>query len=504
MSTRSESPLQWRPRQRIRPKRYQSTPNMRQQIYQLPGHAIGGPDAKTLGPRDVDSGLAYSSTRSLKLLFPRPHNNPSPQSPSQTIGASACDKAAEQKPAPPKIAPARLFTAAAAAAHLASASVPPAVLIALFPANHSCIAIRHEYLLQMSKKSKRMGRAGAPAGGFDIMDSLVSSIDEIESKQMRGSVPLSNGHRRQLSDEFESVIMVSPAPVIQTSKSSTRTSGTNKLSKRSSPRNSVRENGTRLSLRSSSSQEHWLPPIEQEEDFFSIPTGRRSYSSTPFNEPAPHPSIPTRSTSIAHEIPTASIPQRANSLLHPPVSSSVTRPAPPRRSETSDIPSYIHRYLRERNDSKENLSLDIPKSPRRSPHPPRSFPSRSRNSTTAIPANDNLQRLKLLTKRQSSQGFERDLSATRHFYSLPSPTGPRRSASLKPSRSSVASDTTSMSGVNSNYVQEVLSNPKLTQRIRLTSGRILSFSEVVPNSFVSDDRSVTRMAGLSFVLLGWD
>lgn len=477
MSTRSESPSQWRPRQRIRPKRYQSTPDMRQGIYQQPMTAIGGPDAKTLGPRDVDSGLAYSSTRSLKLLFPRPHNNPSPQAPSQTIGASVSDKAAEQTPAPPKIAPDRLFTPAAAAAHIASASVPPAVLIALFPSKHSCIAIRHEYLLRMSKKSKRMGRAGPPGGGFDIMDSLVSSIDEIESKQMRGSVPLSNGHRRQISDEFESVIMVSPAPVIQTSKSSTRNGG-NRLSKRSSPRNSVRENGTRLSLRSSSSQEHWLPPIEQEDDFFSIPTGRRSYSSSPFNEPAPHPSIPTRSTSIVHDIPTASIPQRANSLLHPPVSSSITRSPPPRRSETSDIPSYIHRYLRERNDSKENLSLDIPKSPRRSPHPPRSFPSRSRNSTTAIPANDNLQRLKLLTKRQSSQGFERDLSATRHFYSVPSPTGPRRSASLKPSRSSVASDRTSMSGVNSNYVQEVLSNPKLTQRIRLTSGRILSFSEV--------------------------
>jgi hypothetical protein len=35
-----------------------------------------------------------------------------------------------------------------------------------------------------------------------------------------------------------------------------------------------------------------------------------------------------------------------------------------------------------------------------------------------------------------------------------------------------------LNGVGSNYVDEVLSNPKLTQRIRLTSGRILSFSEV--------------------------
>ena len=482
MSSRSESPSEWRPRQRIRPKRYESSPDMRQQTYQQSGTAIGGPDAKTHGPRGVDSGLACSSTRSLKLLFARPHINPSPPAARQTIGASVSDKAAEQTPGPPELAPARLFTPAAAAAHLASASVPPALLVALFPSNH-CIAIRHEYLLQMSKKSKRMGRAGPPGGGFDIMDSLVSSIDEIESKQMRGAGPLSNGHRRQVSDEFQSVIMVSPAPVIQTSKSSTRNSGSNKLSKRSSPRNSIREN-TRLSLRSSSSQEHWLPPIEQEEDFFSVPTGRRSYSSSPSNNtPAPHPSIPTRSTSIhVHDIPTASIPQRANSLLHPPVSASMTRQGPPRRSETSDIPSYIHRYLRERNDSKENLSLDIPKSPRRSPHPPRTFPSRSRNSTTAIPANDNLQRHKLVTKRQSSQGFERDLSATRHFYSLPSPTGPRRSASLKPSRSSVGSDRTSMSGVNSNYVQEVLSNPKLTQRIRLTSGRILSFSEVCPLS----------------------
>ena len=475
MSTRSESPPPWCPRQRIRPRHYESTPNMRQKIYQQCSNAIGGSDAKTLGPRTVDSGLAaYSTTRSLKLLLARPHNNnPSPPAARQTIGHSASNKAAEHRPGPPDSAPARLLTPAAAAAHLASASVPPALLIALSPSNH-CIALRHEYLLQMSKKSKRMGRAGPPAGGFDIMDSLVSSIDEIESKQMRSPGPLSNGHRRQVSDEFQSVIMVSPAPVIQTSKSSTRNSGSTKLSKRSSPRNS-----TRLSLRSSSSQEHWLPPIEQEEDFFSIPMGRRSYSSSPSNNPAPAPSIPTRSTSITHDIPTASIPQRANSLLHPPLSTSISRPTQPRRSETSDIPSYIHRYLRERNDSSENLSVDIPKSPRRSPHPPRTFPSRSRNSTTAIPANDTLQqRLRHVTKRQSSQGFERDLSATRHFYSLPSPTGPRRSASLKPSRSSVGSDRTSMSGVHSNYVQEVLSNPKLTQRIRLTSGRILSFSEV--------------------------
>ena len=43
----------------------------------------------------------------------------------------------------------------------------------------------------------------------------------------------------------------------------------------------------------------------------------------------------------------------------------------------------------------------------------------------------------------------------------------------------MASDGSNSFGrVNSNYVEEVLSNPKLTQRIRLTTGRILSFSEV--------------------------
>src|SRR5579859_5145557 len=119
MSTRSESPSPWRPRQRIRPRQYQSSPDMRQQIYQQPGNAIGGSDAKTHGPRAVDSGLAYSSTRSLKLLFARPHNNPSPPAAaSQTIGAFVRDKAAEQTPGPPNCATARLFTPAAAAAHI--------------------------------------------------------------------------------------------------------------------------------------------------------------------------------------------------------------------------------------------------------------------------------------------------------------------------------------------------------------------------------------------------
>jgi hypothetical protein len=208
-----------------------------------------------------------------------------------------------------------------------------------------------------------------------------------------------------------------------------------------------------------------------------------------------------------HDLPSAQIPQRANSLIHTTHSSPIVPRPSARRAETaSDIPSYIHRYLRERTESQENLSVDLPKSPRRSTHSSRNLP-RSRNSTTAIPGNDHIQRLKLVTKRQSSQGFERDMSATRHFYSLPttSQNNVRRSASLKPSRSSMASDGSNSFGrVNSNYVEEVLSNPKLTQRIRLTTGRILSFSEVCLVISKTNNRLVTKTVGLYFVSLEWD
>jgi hypothetical protein len=512
MSTAPEQAPQWQRRERIRPRRYQSTPALHERYT---GHqiTIRGGNAKTLGPLKEEIGLAADSTRSLKLLFAaHPHHSNCHNSPPPTPAAAGnvhnCVKptlgrpsvAAPASPAAPVLSAEGSRSVIAFAATGASV-LQPAFLASLFSHTHG-IAIRHEYLLEMSRKSKRMGRVG-PGVGIDIMDSLVSSIGEIESKS-----PLSNGHHRQRSDEYESVIMVSPAPVIQTSKSSTRgPAAPNKLSKRSSPRNSARDSMGRISLRSSTSQEHWLPPIEQEEDIFSIPTGRRSYSSSPSNQPIQHLSIPARSTSIMHDLPSAQIPQRANSLIHTTHSSPMaTRPSARRAETASDIPSYIHRYLRERKESQENLSGDIPKSPRRPTNSSRNLP-RSRNSTTAIPGNDHIQRLKLVTKRQSSQGFERDMSATRHFYSLPttSQNNLRRSASLKPSRSSTASDGSNSFGrVNSNYVEEVLSNPKLTQRIRLTTGRILSFSEVCLLISRTNNRWATRTAGLYFVLLEWD
>jgi hypothetical protein len=479
MSSPLEPSSKWQPRPRIRPKRCQSTPILQEQYTRDDQRTIGGHNAGAHGPSLVkDSGLG-SSTRSLNRLssLPQQKSLPAPALAVNRIGVSNHNQNGSHNFDFPSAA----FSASSAdsAAPVASASVQTALFAPLSRWVQG-IAIRHEYVLEMSKKSKRQSRAGVGGGG-DIMDSLVSSIDEIESKQMR-ALFLANGHRRQRSETIGSVISVSPAPVIQTSKSSTRTpSGNNKLTRRSSTRQSSRDSNGRLNLRSSSSQEHWLPPIEQEEDVFSVPMGHRSYSpSAPNNSNSGrHPSIPTRSTSINHDVHPPHVSNRSNSLLH----ASAPLPVPtrsPRRSEHySDIPSYIAKYIRERTDSKENLSLDVPMSPRQA-HGHRSLPARSRNSTTVIPGNDQFPRLKLVTKRQSSQGFERDMSATRHYYSLPPPPSvPRRSASLRPSRSSVTSDgSNSFSKLNGSYVEEVLSNPKLTQRIRLTSGRILSFSEV--------------------------
>ena len=533
-STHSAPPSgQWQRRQRIRPKHYHSTPSLSEKSIQH-DVAIGTITAKTLGPRGkYESGLVANSTTrsSLKLLLAHAHYNlllpPQPNNNTATQSAAIIGAGGSAPPAAAFIDNQRSVVVSkadqsdtdvaspnseAAAADSAAIAAPPASVLesvqstALIPSPRfppkQGIAIRHEYLLQMSKKSKRTGRGAAiGVGGGDIMDSLVSSIHEIETKQMRGV--LSNGHRRDRSEDFNNVIVVSPAPVIQTSKSSTRSpNGTNKLTRRN--RNPGRDTNGRLSLRSSNSHEQWLPPIEQEEDVFSIPSSRNSMNPPPSPR---HPSIPipTRSTSITRDLPAPQpfIPQRANSLMHtsapPPIIT--TRPMARRAETTSDIPSYITRYLRERTESKENLSLDVPRSPRRSFNS-----SRSRNSTTIIPANDQYQRLKLVTKRQSSQGFERDLSATRHYYSLPPPNQIplRRSASLKPSRSSMGSDgSTTLGRVNSNYVQEVLSNPKLTQRIRLTNGRILSFSEVHPSITRSDVRWVTRMVGLYSALPEW-
>ena len=487
----------WQPRPRIRPKRCQSSPILDEQ-FSRPHFFINCADAETHGPLErgpADSGLVEtSSTRSLNL-FPCAADHtqhiqqiaavpPPPDTADNSSGIGVSNNATANLDPISAAAPQASGPAPPAAA---ASSVQPAFLGPLFPPTQG-IAIRHEYLLEMSKKSKRQAKAGHGhgGGGADIMDSLVSSIGEIESKQMRGLAALANGHRRQRSESIGSVTSVSPAPVIQTSKSSTRSPGSgNKLVRRGSLKSSGRDSNGRQSLRNSSSQEHWLPPIEQEEDIFSVAAGQRSYSSSTSNTSAKHPSIPARTTSMTHEI---QIPQRSNSLLHssvPPPIAIAPRSAQPRRSETSsDIPSYITRYLRERTDSKENLAIDgqrSPLSPRRPPPSSRNFPSRSRNSTTAIPGNDQFSRLKLVTKRQSSQGFERDMSATRHYYSLPpsASNGPRRSASLRPSRSSVGSDgSTTFSKSNSTYAQEVLDNPKLTQRIRLTNGRILSFSEV--------------------------
>jgi len=504
MITSPTPPTQWQRRQRIRPKACRSTSDLVELFHNNApednsNSPISATAAETLGPPEKDEiGLAIDSSRprSLKLLLAHAHHNlllppkirPSSRHSTQTIvrvadyqkssvvsnpAAAGQTTTISDTPNPESAEPAD--SAALSDSNTPSASAESVqsqpIIPSPFPPSRG-IAIRHEYILQMSRKSKRTGRGlSIGSGGPDIMDSLVSSIDDIESKQMRGL--FSNGnHRRDRSEEFQSVIMVSPAPVIQTSKSSTRSpNGTisNKLTRRS-PRSTGRDPNGRLSLRSSNSHEHWLPPIEQEEDIFSIPNGRSSY-----HPPSPrHPSIPTRNSSITHEY----VSQRSNSLMHIPAPAPIvnTRPTPRRAETNTEIPSYITKYLRERTDSKENLNLEIPRSPRRS------FNStRSRNSTTAIPANDQFSRLKLVTKRQSTPGFEGDLSATRAFYSLPSPTpdAPRRSASLRPSRNSIASDGSSTLGkVNNNYAHEVLSNPKLTQRIRLTSGRILSFSEV--------------------------
>jgi hypothetical protein len=483
----SPSPSQWQRRPRIRPTQSPSSPSPADLLIQQ-DISIGTGPARALGPRlQSNKSMEENSinrTRSPKLLLSHAHEGlllPTAVISLPSQSTTEIPEVADNRKIGRRISGASFYveqrSASEGCASVGTASrsvqrdsaygVPP-----FFPSPTQCVAFRHEYLLQMSKKSKRNARGGSIGGVGDIMDSLVSSIDEIDSKQMPAGFPLPNGHRRQQSDDFQSVVLVSPAPVIQTSKSSTRSPGSrNKLSKRSGRIMREGANG-RLSLRSSGSQEHWLPPIEQEEDIFSIPSARSSMHIAP---PSPRPpSIPARSTSITHDLPIAQIPQRANSLMHttaPP--SIVTGRLSARRADT-DIPPYAHQYLRQRTESKENL--DMPKSPR-----PPFANSRSRNSTTSIPAtNEHYQRLKLVTKRQSSQGFERDLSVTRHYYSLPPPppNAPRRSASLKPSRSSLTSDGSSFGGVNSNYVQEVLSNPKLTQRIRLTSGRILSFSEV--------------------------
>ena len=489
MSLTSESTTKWQPRPRIRPRRSQLSTILNEQPMQQRYSIIGG-DARTHGPSQAESGLVVDSTRPLKFRFAaHPHTNsvppPSPPTSVNRIGVSNRDPPSGRHnfdfPCP---AASSADSTEAIPAQSASVSVQSAFpAVALFSPTQG-IPIRHEYLLEMSKKSKRLPKAaGGGVAGGDIMDSLVSSIDEIESKQMRG-LCAANGHRRQRSESIGSVISVSPAPVIQTSKSSTRSpSGGNKLSRRSSTRSSSRETNGRHNLRSSSSQEHWsLPPIEQEDDIFSVPTANTSYSSSPSNNSVRHGSVPARTSSITLDIHPPYIPPRANSLLHssvpPPI---MIRPSQPRRSENmSDIPSYITRYLRDRTDSKENISLDIPISPRRPPHSPRNGSSRSRNSTTAIPGSDQYSRFKSVTKRQSSQGFERDLSATRHYYSLPPPSQntPRRSSSLRPSRSSVASDGSTRFSQGNDYVQEVLNNPKLTQRIQLTNGRVLSFSEV--------------------------
>jgi hypothetical protein len=463
MSLPPESLTQWQRRQRIRPKRH---PSPKVQFSEPP--LIGGSDAAVLGPFDGEAGLA-DSTRSLKHFACPQQKLQQPV----TVAVTFSDNKLHRESL---VGSSIGFPNAGSRAE--SVLQPAAALLCPpFPPTAG-IAIRHEFVLEMSKKSKRLGRVAG--GGADIMDSLVSSIDEIASTPMRSPLT-TNGHHRHRSDEYESVIMVSPAPVIQTSKSSTRSPGHNKLSRRPSVRNSVRDSA-RLSLRTSNSQEHWLPPIEQEDDFLSGTSlaQRRSYSSSPSSNSArhPHPSIPTRTTSITLDTPQIHIPQRSNSLMHtiaPPLPS--PRSGHSRRSDHGgDIPSYIHRYLH-KSHSKENL--DTLDSPRRSTYSSRQLPPRSRNSTTAIPGNDHM-RLGKLSKRSSTQGFERDLAATRHYYSLPPPphNQSRHSASLKPSRDSLASDGSSFSRVNSNYVQEVLNNPKLTQRIRLTSGRILSFSEV--------------------------
>jgi hypothetical protein len=465
LSQQAKSPKQWQPRPRFRPKGASSRDDNEGSELQPP--IIGGSHAETLGPFDGERGLA-DWTRSLKL-FASPRQKLQHQF---TVAASVTENKLLGTSGDCSLGPSIGFPKTGGP-QAAASEVQHALLCPPFSPTAG-IAFRHEFVLKMSKKSttksKRLGRSGG--GGADIMDSLVSSIDAIAPMPMR--VPVTNGHHRHPSDEYENIIMVSPAPVIQTSKSSTRspTASVNRLSRKPSIKNSARD-AARQSLRTSTSQDHWLPPIEQEEDFLSgTSLAHRSYSSSPSSHSAKHLSIPTRTTSITRDTPQLYIPQRSNSLMIPPPS---PRSAQPRRSgDAGDIPSYIHRYLRT-SLSKENLQG--PESPRRSTHSSRP-PPRSRNSTTGIPANDPLR--PKLPKRSSTQGFERDLAATRHYYSLPPPphSPARLKFSRKPSRDSVASSVSGFSRVNSNYVQEVLDNPKLTQRIRLTTGRILSFSEV--------------------------
>lgn len=500
----------WQRRPRVRPKRYQSSPILAEQ-FSRPHFFINCADAETHGPSErgqTGSGLVETSSTRSFYIFPSAAGTqqiavPPPTPPDTADNSSTrCSSIGVSNSGTDNLDPisAAFGTAAEAEAvsdpapSAAASSVQPAAasLGPLFPPTQG-IAIRHEYVLEMSKKSKRQAKAGShgAGGGGDIMDSLVSSIGEIESKQMRGLSVFANGHRRQRSESIGSVTSVSPAPVVQTSKSSTRSPGSgNKLTRRGSIKNSSRDNDNgRHSLRHKGSHEHWLPPIEQEDDIFSVPAGQRSYSSSTSNTSAKHPSIPARSTSMTHEIQSPPKTSLLHSAVPPPIAIAPRSSQPRRPDSSSEIPSYITRYLRERTESKENLSIDgqrSPLSPRRPPPSSRNFTSRSRNSTTAIPGNDQYARLKLVTKRQSSQGFERDMSVTRHYYSLPpsASNGPRRSASLRPSRSSVASDgSTTFSKSNSLYAQEVLDNPKLTQRIRLTNGRILSFSEVSPPLF---------------------
>jgi hypothetical protein len=528
MSVLTEPPPKWRPRARIRPRASRASGFFEGEGENEPTQAsnypvIGG-NALPHGPLEGETGLDRVQTRtSLKLFF-----EPAVVSAEATPSASAPVHRPTTSAAAPK--PRIGVSKAAAAARRKNLTLydnPPSQLSldteeaepqsrlppssASDPQQRPAAVLVHsasplprdpqigtEYMLAMSKKPKRLPKAGhnGSVSGRDIMDSLVSSIDNIDYTQMRGlchaSPTTPSGHDRKRSETFGSVTSISPAPVIQTSKSSTKSPSPptgqklqRRLSgKRGSGQSSSRDpNGARNNLRSSSSQEHWLPPIEQEDDVFSVPN--TSFSS---NGSTRLPPIPARSSSVTHDLHPPQFAPRSNSLMNavpPPIS---IRPSNPRRSENySEIPSYVARYLRERTESKENLA--VPNSPASpiSPRSPRSpwrsgskmTPGRARNSTTVIPGgNDSLTKLnKLVTKRQSSQGFDRDLSATRAYYSLPAQNGPRRSASLEPSRSSLASDG-SLPYSHGNYVHEVLNNPKLTQRIRLSSGRILSFSEV--------------------------
>ena len=530
MSVLTEPPPKWRPRQRIRPRPSRASiildDKEQEPSTQASNYPLIGGNAPAHGPSRTDSGLVgVSTTRSLKLFFepvpakeeapstsaPVHHPAPSDPPPKPQIGVS---KAARQKsdnppssrgteeaepPTQPPIIPSSHHSAPSVQQQQNPATlVKPAAEGALFsrPEPSAETPIRQEYLLAMSKKPKRLPKTGYnnAGGGRDIMDSLVSSFDDLDSAQMRGLCHATGGHGRKRSDTIGSVTSISPAPVIPTSKSSTRSpSGSGqKLQRRNSGKrgsgsSSRDSNGARNNLRSSSSQEHWLPPIEQEDDVFSVATAHASYS--PSNGSARHPSIPARTSSATHDLHAPQFALRSNSLMTavpPPVS---VRPSNSRRSENySDVPSYITRYLRERTDSKENLGVPSspPISPRRQTLGSKTMSGRTRNSTAMImPGNDSYTKLnKLVTKRQSSQGFDRDLSATRYYYSIPAQAGPRRSASLDPSRSSLASDG-SIPYSHGNYVHEVLNNPKLTQRIRLSSGRILSFSEV--SSLVHED-----------------